>query len=158
MTFDVFTYQIMFLNKYGLIHNWTGEQIIQKIVRYHFTKEEYKRFPRNKRIAIDSISLSITPFKLKQLLNYCSSDRLKLLSKFYDGGLTFQRFAPEWATESVISLAIGIKETESFDRMLILADALEEAGCNDLEVLQHLRTFKIFTRYGKVLRTILRRQ
>jgi hypothetical protein len=46
---------------------------------------------------------------------------------------------PLWQTESVVALASGIYADRAFDRMPILADALEEAGCDDREVLNHCR-------------------
>lgn len=49
-------------------------------------------------------------------------------------------FAPSWRTETAVSLARGIYEERAFDRMPILADALEEAGCDNAEVLNHLRS------------------
>jgi len=46
---------------------------------------------------------------------------------------------PRWRNETVVALASGIYADRAFDRMPILADALEEAGCDDLEVLNHCR-------------------
>jgi hypothetical protein len=49
---------------------------------------------------------------------------------------------PEWLVygDSVVAtLARGIRDERAFDRMPILADALEEAGCTDAEMLGHLR-------------------
>ena len=46
----------------------------------------------------------------------------------------------DWRTETVLALARGIMAERAFDRMPILADALEEAGCNDQGVLQHSRS------------------
>lgn len=48
-------------------------------------------------------------------------------------------FPPGWRTEAVLGLAFGIRTEEAFDRMPILADALEEAGCDDLLMLNHCR-------------------
>lgn len=48
-------------------------------------------------------------------------------------------FPAEWLTEPVRALAHGIRADAAFDRMPILADALEEAGCDDLRVLNHCR-------------------
>lgn len=48
-------------------------------------------------------------------------------------------FAPEWRSETVVALAAGIYEERAFDRLPILADALEEAGCDHPDVLTHLR-------------------
>jgi hypothetical protein len=53
-------------------------------------------------------------------------------------------FAPvewhrSWQTETVAALAKGIHFDNAFDRLPILADALEEAGCDCAEVLAHCR-------------------
>ncbi len=48
-------------------------------------------------------------------------------------------FAPRWRTETVVALAEGIYHDRAFDRLPILADALEEAGCDRVEVLNHCR-------------------
>lgn len=44
-----------------------------------------------------------------------------------------------WRTDTVVSLAAAIDETLDYDRMPILADALEDAGCTSLAVLEHCR-------------------
>jgi hypothetical protein len=54
-------------------------------------------------------------------------------------------FRPEavqraWLTFEVIDLARGIYEDRAFDRMPVLGDALEEAGCTDEEILAHCRS------------------
>ena len=53
-------------------------------------------------------------------------------------------FAPvewsaNWRSETVTALATGIHFDNAFDRLPILADALEEAGCDDADVLTHCR-------------------
>ncbi len=49
------------------------------------------------------------------------------------------RCEPEWRTETVLALASAIEAEHAFDRMPILADALEEAGCDEQPMLDHLR-------------------
>jgi hypothetical protein len=44
-----------------------------------------------------------------------------------------------WQTANVVALARGIYEECAFDRMPILADALEDAGCTNPEILNHCR-------------------
>jgi hypothetical protein len=46
---------------------------------------------------------------------------------------------PAWLTSTVVALARGIYEERAFDRMPILADALQEAGCDSEDVLDHCR-------------------
>ena len=46
---------------------------------------------------------------------------------------------PAWLTSDVLLLARGIYEEKAFDRMPILADALQDAGCENVNVLDHCR-------------------
>ena len=46
---------------------------------------------------------------------------------------------PSWLTSDVVALARGIYEEKAFDRMPILADALQDAGCDNVNVLDHCR-------------------
>jgi len=57
------------------------------------------------------------------------------------GPLPFREVAilPEWLTSDVTALARGIYDEKAFDRMPILADALQDAGCDNDEVLTHCR-------------------
>lgn len=47
---------------------------------------------------------------------------------------------PSWVTSTVVALARGIEVDSAADRLPILADALEDAGCDDPNVLLSLRT------------------
>jgi hypothetical protein len=44
-----------------------------------------------------------------------------------------------WLTSTVLALAQGIYQEKAFDRMPILADALEDAGCDNEDILNHYR-------------------
>ena len=44
-----------------------------------------------------------------------------------------------WLTSTVLGLARAIYADRAFDRLPILADALEDAGCDDADVLAHCR-------------------
>jgi hypothetical protein len=46
---------------------------------------------------------------------------------------------PGWLTSDVLALAHGIYEERAFDRMPILADALQDAGCGYVNILDHCR-------------------
>src|SRR5262249_28763026 len=46
---------------------------------------------------------------------------------------------PAWRTSDVLLMAQGIYDDRAFDRMPILADALQDAGCDNADVLNHCR-------------------
>ncbi len=46
---------------------------------------------------------------------------------------------PSWLTSTVLALAEGIYVDRAFDRMPILADALQDAGCENEDILNHSR-------------------
>jgi len=46
---------------------------------------------------------------------------------------------PAWLTSDVLALAEGIYQERAFDRMPILADALQDAGCGNEDILNHCR-------------------
>jgi hypothetical protein len=45
-----------------------------------------------------------------------------------------------WNEGTIIRLAKGIYEERAFDRLPVLADALEEAGCTNADILNHCRS------------------
>jgi hypothetical protein len=48
-------------------------------------------------------------------------------------------FSPAWRTDTAISLAKQMHESRDFSAMPILADALQDAGCDDEDILDHCR-------------------
>jgi hypothetical protein len=46
---------------------------------------------------------------------------------------------PSWLTSTVVSLAQQIYDTRDFTAMPILADALQDAGCDNAQILEHCR-------------------
>ena len=45
-----------------------------------------------------------------------------------------------WQDATPVKLARGAYEDRAFDRLPVLSDALEEAGCTDANILSHLRS------------------
>jgi hypothetical protein len=48
-------------------------------------------------------------------------------------------FEPTWQTSTAVAIARQMYESRDFSAMPILADALQDAGCEDTEVLDHCR-------------------
>jgi hypothetical protein len=48
-------------------------------------------------------------------------------------------FSPSWRTDTVLSLARQMYESREFGAMPILADALQDAGCDSDDILAHCR-------------------
>jgi hypothetical protein len=45
----------------------------------------------------------------------------------------------EWHDGTVVKVADGIRKNRTFDRLPVLGDALEEAGCTNLTLIEHCR-------------------
>jgi hypothetical protein len=48
-------------------------------------------------------------------------------------------FDPEWRTSTAVGIAKGMYESRDFSPMPILADALQDAGCDHADILNHCR-------------------
>jgi hypothetical protein len=48
-------------------------------------------------------------------------------------------FSPQWRTDTAIALARQMYESREFGAMPILADALQDAGCDNEDILSHCR-------------------
>jgi hypothetical protein len=48
-------------------------------------------------------------------------------------------FDPDWRTSTAVALAKQMYDTRDFSTMPILADALQEAGCDNADILDHCR-------------------
>jgi hypothetical protein len=48
-------------------------------------------------------------------------------------------FSPEWRSDTALSLARQMYDSRDFGAMPVLADALQDAGCADADILDHCR-------------------
>ncbi len=53
-------------------------------------------------------------------------------------------FSPEWRTSTAFAIAAQMYESHDFSAMPILADALQDAGCDSADILDHCRDEKQF--------------
>lgn len=86
--------------------------------------------------------------QLRQLkLDLAAPDSTELYSQFvaaafFDAIPKGEGFDKNWRTATVVQMVESIWKDEAFDQMPILADALQDAGCDNEELLAHLRDVK----------------
>jgi hypothetical protein len=66
-------------------------------------------------------------------------DHVALLRCIFDNPFRRANVESAWLTSRINALAKAIYDERSFDRMPILADALEDAGCANQDMLTHCR-------------------
>jgi hypothetical protein len=64
---------------------------------------------------------------------------VKLIRCMFGNPFRAVPFHPEWRTQTVLILARQMSDSRDFSAMPILADALQDAGCDDTDVLTHCR-------------------
>ena len=62
-----------------------------------------------------------------------------LLREIFGDPFRAEEFDRAWRTTTAVQLAHGVYNELAFDRLPILADALQDAGCNSEDLLSHLR-------------------
>jgi hypothetical protein len=63
----------------------------------------------------------------------------RLLREIFGNPFRPVSFDAAWVTSTVLALAEGIYQERAFDRLPILADALQDAGCDNDDILNHCR-------------------
>ena len=78
-----------------------------------------------------------------------------LVREIYYNPTLFPVFQSAWRTADVRAIARGMYDSREFGAMPILADALEDAGCDDADVLAHCRRPGEHVRGCRVLDRVL---
>jgi hypothetical protein len=84
-------------------------------------------------------------FQVRHAIGKANSDIYEqawLLQDVFGGKKPTVKLDPTWLTSTVVALARGIYAERAFERMPILADALQEAGCANKRILEHCRDAK----------------
>jgi hypothetical protein len=72
--------------------------------------------------------------KQRDLLRYA-----ELLHDVFGDTFCPVAFPPEWQTRTTVAMAQQMYASRDFSALPILADALEDAGCDNLDILAHCR-------------------
>ena len=92
--------------------------------------------------------LTQTPVAIDSVLGWCASSahhrderrrQCDLIRDIFGNPFRPVAFAPEWRTDTAVSLARGMYEPREFSALPILADALQDAGCDNDDILNHCR-------------------
>jgi len=65
--------------------------------------------------------------------------QVKLLRDIFGNPFRLISFLPDWRTDTALTLARQMYESRDFSAMPILADALQDAGCDNEDILNHCR-------------------
>ena len=76
---------------------------------------------------------------LDRAMNVAQEAQADLLRDIFGNPFRPVAFEPAWRSEAVVGIAQGIYDDRAFERMPILADALQEAGCEHPDILTHCR-------------------
>jgi hypothetical protein len=82
----------------------------------------------------------------RAILEALDTNSRRLVERFAPLGIPNVTIDPAWLIwdgGTVVNLARGIEAEDAFDRLPILGDALEEAGCTDPLILDHCRSGKV---------------
>jgi hypothetical protein len=87
--------------------------------------------------ALDAVTMSAS--NLEAVSATETQRQLRLFHDIFRNPFRPITFSPTWRTSDVLLLAQGIYNERAFDRMPILADALQDAGCDNTDILDHCR-------------------
>jgi hypothetical protein len=76
---------------------------------------------------------------MKELRTVVLPEQCSLLRDIFGNPFRPVAVDPSWRTSTVVALAGRLYESRDFSAMPILADALEDAGCDNVEMLDHCR-------------------
>jgi hypothetical protein len=75
----------------------------------------------------------------RSLIDKERAEQVKLAHDILGNPFRPVTFSPEWRTDTVVSLARQMYEPRDFSAMPILADALQDTGCDSEDILTHCR-------------------
>jgi hypothetical protein len=115
---------------------------IRSVPAWHATREKIARAAREGSRTCAWSSQRTVVFPGSVQMAYPAEELMKQANFLRDiFGNPFQpiSFDPAWRTANTIGLASAMYESREFSNMPILADALEEAGCDQPDFLAHCR-------------------
>jgi hypothetical protein len=99
------------------------------------------QLPMSRRYALAWLALGThfawdEPKDLSAMSDY---DSVPILRDVFGNPFRPVAFSPDWRTDTVLALARQMYDSREFSAMPILADALQDAGCDNDDILSHCR-------------------
>ena len=123
------------------VWNYLNEEARQRIIE----AEEFEDNSSNAKLIVSGLELNLRREEigvvcLRELQRQASfSGASDLVRCIFGNPFRPATLDPNWRTSTVLTLAQGIYDERAFDRLPILADALQNAGCANEEMLAHCR-------------------
>jgi hypothetical protein len=70
------------------------------------------------------------------------AEQIRLARDIFGNPFRSVAFDPAWRSDTAVAIARGMYESREFSAMPILADALQDAGCDNDDILNHCRDAK----------------
>jgi hypothetical protein len=105
------------------------------------TAKEFMSF----KMASESASHAVGALMRPRFMEGCAAERLeqaRLARDIFGNPFRPVAFADEWRTSTAVAVAQQMYDSRDFGAMPILADALQDAGCEDDAILSHCRGAK----------------
>ena len=120
-----------------------------------FAKEEARKAvnlvhtPRDFPAAAAALTVCHMPHGIRHIIDYAGPppdeaanlrpEQCDLLRDIFGNPFRPVTFSPSWRTDTTLSLAAQMYDSRDFSAMPILADALQDAGCDNADILNHCR-------------------
>ena len=125
---------------FGRLTNDHGERLAgiwEEVIESLYTADHYRRY-RSDRKNPDILE----PHESKEWHAIGPREewaQTQLLRDIFGNPFRPVAFSPSWRTDTALSLARQMYESRDFSAMPILADALQDAGCDIEDILSHCR-------------------
>jgi hypothetical protein len=129
---------------------WMANAVVGSLERRHLTKWFARASWRMQRKAAAAVCYAVCPDDLWGAMGYLweidpneKGHHADVIRDVFGNPFRPMAIDPSWVSAAgglVVRLAGTIYHERAFERLLILADALEEAGCTNPEILSHCRS------------------
>jgi hypothetical protein len=107
--------------------------------RFDYLSEEARRNREELRRRGGDVITEEQAIEVKREVDNFMASHTRLLREIFGNPFRPVSLNPTWHTTNVLALVQAIYDDRAFERMPILGDALEDAGCDNADILNHCR-------------------